>query len=86
MTQTSDSRRVSTFEPVRQIPVSLCVGGRELTEPRLSPDGSRLGWVESTQGVARLRVVAALSAVAAAGLTVVTAVVIFVLSAGGPTT
>ena len=50
-----------------------------------------LAVVAGTLGVIRdrrtaWRVVAGLSAVAAAGLTLVTAVVIFVLSAGGPTT
>src|SRR5687767_4483581 len=29
------------------IPVELCVGARELTEPRMSPRGSWIGWAES---------------------------------------
>jgi dipeptidyl aminopeptidase/acylaminoacyl peptidase len=33
-----------------EIPVHLCIGARELTEPRLSPGGSLLGFVVSHQG------------------------------------
>src|SRR5688500_18681354 len=38
------------------LPVELCVGARELTEPRLSPDGELVAWVESVQGSSRLLV------------------------------
>lgn len=33
------------------VPVELCVGQRELSEPRLSPDGSLLGWMTSRAGM-----------------------------------
>ena len=44
--------RVGSIVRVTPIPVELCVGGRDLTEPRLSPDGALIGWAESaTAGV-----------------------------------
>jgi len=39
---------------VTPIAVELCVGGRDLTEPRLSPNGTWIGWVETVQRVSRL--------------------------------
>jgi dipeptidyl aminopeptidase/acylaminoacyl peptidase len=36
--------------PMRAIPVSWCVGGRDLSEPRLRPDGSAIAWAVSEQG------------------------------------
>lgn len=36
------------------VPVEWCVGQRELTEPRLSPDGSRLGWMSATARMVEL--------------------------------
>ena len=35
---------------MRSIPVSWCVGGREVSEPRLRPDGTGLAWAASEQG------------------------------------
>ena len=36
--------------PMRAIPVSWCVGGRDLSEPRLRPDGTAIAWAVSEQG------------------------------------
>ncbi|MGE3590285.1 MAG: hypothetical protein AB7L17_21370, partial [Ilumatobacteraceae bacterium] len=36
------------------IPIEWCVGGRELTEPRLAPDGRSIGYVVGRDGEARL--------------------------------
>jgi dipeptidyl aminopeptidase/acylaminoacyl peptidase len=47
---------VDIFVAMRPVPVELCVGARELTEPRLSPTGSHVAWVASSQGSARLLV------------------------------
>jgi dipeptidyl aminopeptidase/acylaminoacyl peptidase len=33
------------------VPVEMCVGQRELSEPRMSPDGARLGWMVSRAGM-----------------------------------
>ncbi len=42
---TSRVQRI-TVPDVTPIPEDLCVGGRELTEPRLSPGGQLLGWAQ----------------------------------------
>lgn len=39
---------------VNPIPEDLCVGGRELTEPRLAPGGGLLGWAQWEAGEAHL--------------------------------
>ena len=36
------------------IPVERCLGGRDLTEPRLHPDGTRMVVVVASEGVAAL--------------------------------
>ncbi len=41
---------MATVESMSEIPVQLCVGARELSEPRLSPGGRRLGYVVSHKG------------------------------------
>lgn len=43
-----------TFERVRPISAKRCIGGRDLTEPRLSPNGLMLVYVEATTGTAAL--------------------------------
>ncbi|MEN9822549.1 MAG: hypothetical protein RLZ04_975 [Actinomycetota bacterium] len=36
------------------VPVEICIGQKELTEPRLSPDGRHLGWMVARAGVVAL--------------------------------
>ncbi|MEO6122981.1 MAG: prolyl oligopeptidase family serine peptidase [Ilumatobacteraceae bacterium] len=45
---------MDTFERVRAISAERCIGGRDLTEPRLSPDGTMLVYAKSTAGGAAL--------------------------------
>ncbi|MGH9155382.1 MAG: hypothetical protein ACRD1K_05975, partial [Acidimicrobiales bacterium] len=43
----------------RRLTAAMCAGGRSLAEPRLSPDGSRVAFVDRVGAVARLVVVPA---------------------------
>lgn len=46
----NELRGAATVVPMREIDVAWCIAGADLTEPRLSPDGSTVGYVHSGPG------------------------------------